>query len=82
MEFDLICLAYLAKERYISHAKVVSFKETKNSLGSVLMVEGTIAMSEVGHSWGSELARDTSWSLSILSTVPEFQRERRIRYLQ
>ena len=28
--------------------------------GSVRMVEGTIAMSEVGQGWGRDLARDTS----------------------
>ena len=45
---------------FTKDAKAVSFEETKNSLGSVLMVDGTIAMSEVGQRWGRELARDTS----------------------
>ena len=35
------------------------------------MVEGTMAMSEVGQGCGRDLARDTSWSLSTLNDVPE-----------
>lgn len=53
---------FVQKDKYIQlHICVYYVKSEKCTVpGSVRMVEGTIAMSEVGQGWGRDLARDTS----------------------
>ena len=55
---------FVQKDKHIQlqlHICVYYVKSEKCIVpGSVRMVEGTIAMSEVGQGWGRDLARDTS----------------------